>query len=327
MAILITGAGLIGRHVARGLAERGETVLLLDRRLPAAGAVPPGVRLIAGDINDAAFMADLIRGNGVDRVAHTAAALAVAARENPPMAVQTNILASVQLLELARQGAIGRLVLTSSGSINYSVFGSSDGTPIAEDFQARVLSEGPGSFYIATKLAMEHFCQLYRNNYGVSATALRLGAVLGAATWDDVSLVARLGLTVVEAARRGLPLAIEDQMFLWEETEEFIDPRDAADGVIAALFADDLPQPVYNIAAADAVSIEQFMDRARAALPGLETHIPVRPKAGFMNFPHPRKSRTDISAAARDLGFVPQHDVGAALAYMNAHLPALPTPE
>lgn len=324
MAILVTGVGLIGRHVAQILAERGEDVVVLDRRLPPAGVLPSSIRQRKGDITDAGFMAALVRDENITSVAHTAAALAVSARENPPMAVQTNILASVQLLELARQGAIQRLVLTSSGSINYAVFGSAAGEPITEDFQARVLSEGPGSFYIATKLSMEHFCMLYRTNFGVSAVALRLGAVLGAATWDDASLVAQLGLTVIAAARQKRPLAIEDQRFLWEETEEFIDPRDAADAVVAALDVQTLPQPVYNIAPALSVSLEQFMEQAKAALPGLETSIPVLPEAGFMNFPYPRRSRTDISAAQRDLGFSAKYNVGAALAYMNANLPTLP---
>lgn len=102
MAILVTGAGLIGRHVARALVERGEEVVLLDRRLPDAETILSSVHLVTGDITDAEFMATLIRARGVRDVAHTAAALAVSERENPPMAVQTNILGSVQLLELAR---------------------------------------------------------------------------------------------------------------------------------------------------------------------------------------------------------------------------------
>lgn len=323
MAVLVTGAGLIGRHVALVLAGRGEDVVLLDRRLPPAELMPSNVRLVTGDINDAEFMSRTLRDYDVEDVAHTAAALAVSAREDPPLAIRTNILASVQLLELARQGAIRRLVLMSSGSINYAVFGSAGGEPIAEDFHGRVLSEGPGSFYVATKLSMEYFCMLYRNNFGVSAVALRLGAVLGAATWDDASLVARLGLTVVAAARQKRRLAIEDQRLLWEETEEFLDPRDAAEAVVAALAAANLPQPVYNIAPAAAVSLEQFLEEARAVLPGLTTSIPLRPEAGFMNFSHPRRSRTDTSAAERDLGFTPRYDVGAALAYMDQQLPPL----
>ncbi|WP_219894242.1 hypothetical protein [Aquisediminimonas profunda] len=140
---------------------------------------------------------------------------------------------------------------------------------------------------------------------------------------EDTSLVAALGLAVIKAARQRKPLAIEDQRLLWEQTEEFIDPRNAAEAVVAAVSAPELPQPVYNIAPAQSVTLEQFLAQARAALPGLETSIPVRPEAGFMNFPNPRRSRTDTSAAQRDLGFVARHEVGAALAYMNETLPSL----
>ena len=54
--ILITGAGLIGRHVARELSARGESVTLLDRRTPSI-ELPAGVRFVAGDMTNTAFMA------------------------------------------------------------------------------------------------------------------------------------------------------------------------------------------------------------------------------------------------------------------------------
>lgn len=69
------------------LADRGKKVVLLDRRRPDAGAIASGIQVVTGDINNAAFMAKLIRDEGVDKVAHTVAALAVAARENPPTCV------------------------------------------------------------------------------------------------------------------------------------------------------------------------------------------------------------------------------------------------
>ena len=320
MAVLITGAGLIGRHVAAELAARGESVTLVDRRPPPI-ALPPGVRFAAGDIADMAFMQAQVAELGVCDIVNTAAVLAVTAREDPPLAVRTNLLAAVQLLDMARQGRIRRLVLASSSSINSAAYRSDDVVPIPEDFEARVLSQGPGSFYIASKLAMEHFCQLYRNSFGVSAVALRFGAVLGAAGWGDVSLVARLALRIVSAARAQQPLAIEDQRLLWEGKEEFLDPRDAAVAVAATLAAGDLPQTSYNITSPRAVSIDELFGQAREAFPGLITTLPVAPKGGFLNFPHPRTSPTDVSAAKRDLGFEAGRSAKDALIYLNEQLP------
>lgn len=320
MTVLVTGAGLIGRHVASLLVEQGADVVVVDRRKP-AGSLPASVKLSLGDINDPEFMRGEIAKFGIQDVVHTAAMLAVNAHENPGLAVTTNILSAVHLLEFARQGSLRRVVLASSGSINQSVYGRTLSGRIVEDFESRVLSEGPTSFYIATKLSMEYFCQLYRRNFGVSAVALRLGAVLGATSWNDASLIARLGLSVLAAAREQKPLAITDQRLLWENKEEFLDPRDAARGLVAALFASTLPQPVYNIAPSHSVSFEEFLDEAREAFPGLAVTQPVKPKAGLVDFPHPRNAPTDISAAERDLGFLPRYSLRAAFAYLDEQLP------
>lgn len=320
MVVMVTGAGLVGRHIAAALAGMNKDVVVLDRRAPPVGKLPPTAQFRNGDITDVGFMRQTIRDFGVTEVIHTAALLAVSARERPDLAVTTNILGAVHLLEFAREGLLRRVVLASSGSINQAAYGRAPRSGIVEDFESRVLSEGPVSFYIATKLSMEYFCQLYRQSFDVSAVALRLGAVMGAAGWDDASLIARLGLSVVEAAKAGSILAITDQRLLWENSEEFLDPRDAADGMIAALLADDLPQAVYNIASPQSVSYGEFLAEARGAFPGLVTDVPVQPHGGLINFPHPRSAPTDISAARRDLDFSPRYTLRDSLRYMQQQL-------
>lgn len=320
MTVLITGAGLIGRHVATTLLARGTSVVLIDRREPSSGSLPKDASLRVGDINDLDFVRDVVATFGAEDVVHTAALLATNAHDNPPLAVTTNVLGAVNFLELARLGVLRRVVLASSGSINQAVYGKSNNDRIVEDFESHIISEGPTSFYMATKLSMEYFCALYRQHFNVSAAALRLGAVLGAASWQDSSLIARLGLEVLAAAREKRTLEITDQRLLWEKTEEFLDPRDAAQGLVAALSASTLSQPVYNIAPDQAVSFEEFLSEARSAFPGLETLVPVSPVGGLLNFPRPRNAPTDISAAARDLGYKPQYSLRDCFTYMDSQL-------
>lgn len=111
MVVLITGAGLLGRHVAARLADRGDDVVVIDQKPVPAGVLPPGASAIQGDINDIEYISRQITRLGVTDVVHTAAMLAVSASDNPPRAVRTNLLSAVELLELARQGAIRRLIL------------------------------------------------------------------------------------------------------------------------------------------------------------------------------------------------------------------------
>lgn len=169
---------------------------------------------------------------------------------------------------------------------------------------------------------MEYFCQIYTRNFGVSAAALRFGAILGATNKDDPGLISKLALSVVSAARARETLVLSDQRLLWEGKEEFLDPRDAAAAVAAALAAPSLRQPVYNIASNDVVTVEEFLQHACSAFPGLKATLPVKPVAGLLNFPHLRRSATDISAATSDLGFTAKHTVRDALTYLNDYLAA-----
>jgi uncharacterized protein YbjT (DUF2867 family) len=69
MTILVTGAtGTVGRHVVRGLAERGEPVraFVRDAAAPAARGLGPGVRLAEGDFADRGTVERALAG--VDRL-------------------------------------------------------------------------------------------------------------------------------------------------------------------------------------------------------------------------------------------------------------------
>ena len=63
MSVLVTGgAGYIGGHMALGLLDAGETVVVLDNLSTGfAWAVPAGAKLVVGDTGDADLVARLIR--------------------------------------------------------------------------------------------------------------------------------------------------------------------------------------------------------------------------------------------------------------------------
>ena len=79
MSVLVTGgAGYIGGHMALGLMDAGETVVILDNLSTGfAWAAPPGAKLVVGDTGDAALVARLIKEHGIDAIAHFAAKIVV----------------------------------------------------------------------------------------------------------------------------------------------------------------------------------------------------------------------------------------------------------
>src|SRR6185369_10925880 len=79
--------------------------------------------------------------------------------------VNDNILATQRLLEAAKaHGRIRKIVYASSSS----VYGDTDQMPMRESSPTT-----PHSPYGVTKLAAEHLCELYRQNFGLPTVSLR----------------------------------------------------------------------------------------------------------------------------------------------------------
>ena len=79
MSVLVTGgAGYIGGHMALGLLDAGETVVVLDNLSTGfAWSVPEGAKLIVGDMGDTELVGRLIKEHAIDAIAHFAAKIVV----------------------------------------------------------------------------------------------------------------------------------------------------------------------------------------------------------------------------------------------------------
>ncbi len=318
MATLITGAGVIGCHTARLLAERGEAVLLMDLR-PARQAIAeivdhPLVSVIEGDVTDYARLEELIQAHGVQRIVHTAALLSTAIRAHPLAGIQVNTMGVAHVLEAARQHQLARVVLASSTTVAYPSFGDFHGTAVPEDFALRSLSHRPGSLYAATKVCGEYLALLYRDLYQVSTVSLRYAAVISAWNGPGTSVPGRVLSTLAGPASRGEVSVVDDPYVVWQGGEEFIDARDCALANVAALDAPHPAQGVYNIGLGRLCSFDDVVDAVRQLHPALQVDVRTPPTGGFAGFPHVRSAASDIRAAARELGWQPTYTLAESIA-------------
>lgn len=324
MATLITGAGLIGSHVARLLADRGESVYLYDvnpvRDHVASVVDPARVGLIRGDVLDLEGLGRGLRDHRIGRILHTAALLTAAVREAPYEGVRVNVLGTATLLEAARRAGLRRVVLSSSSTVYYALFNEPAAAPYPEDFGMRVVSQRPTSVYAATKLAGEHLGLLYGDLYGLDVVVVRFAAVLGLWPGPTGGMASRLVRALLEPALRGEPAVIDDPRLVWHGGDEFVDVRDAAAGAVAALAAPAPSARVYSIGMGVLHGFDDFVQAARRVVPGLRVEVRVTPAGGFAGYPLLRPQPSDNSAARRDLGFAHTHDLTAALAACAAYL-------
>ncbi len=108
MSVLVTGgAGYIGGHMALGLVDAGEPVVVLDNLSTGfAWAVPEGAKLVVGDTGDGDLVAGLIKEHSIDAIAHFAAKIVVPELVRDPLGYYLNNVSSARTLH--RDGDQGR---------------------------------------------------------------------------------------------------------------------------------------------------------------------------------------------------------------------------
>lgn len=172
-SVAVTGAeGFIGSHLVEALVERGHRVRAmvqynafnswgwLESLRP---DVLSSVEVQLGDIRDIASVRDL--AVGVDVIYHLAALIAIPYSYRLPRSyVETNILGTLNVLEIARELGTSRVVHTSTSE----VYGTARHVPIDEDHPLQ--GQSP---YAATKIGADKLAESYHLSFDLPVVTLR----------------------------------------------------------------------------------------------------------------------------------------------------------
>jgi UDP-glucuronate 4-epimerase len=264
MTLLVTGAmGHVGGAIVRQAAQRGMSVLAVYRgELRASETANSSVKWIQCDLADARAVNDMIAKHPVDACIHAAAVSnEVYAKPNPSDAIATNIGATANLLEAARLsrsrlGLWRRFVLVSTGSVFQL---SQDATqPIPED-----QAPAARNVYSTTKLGAEMLTRMYRTEYGLSASTVRISWVFGPPVISDQPARGPIPSYLLRALQ-GVAIREAGADF----AASFTYVMDAADGLLAAATAPELRFPTYHLGHGVNFTAEQVAAAVRSAVPG-----------------------------------------------------------
>jgi UDP-arabinose 4-epimerase len=166
MKVLVTGgAGFIGSHTCKALAQAGHTPIVFDNLSTGhADAVRWGP-LYVGDILDAASLDTAFVTYQPDLVLHFAALAYVGESVvDPARYYRVNVAGTLSLLDAMRRHGVTRIVLSSS----CATYGVPAALPISE-----ATPQQPVNPYGFTKLATERLAADYERAYGMRWIALR----------------------------------------------------------------------------------------------------------------------------------------------------------
>ena len=153
MRLFLTGAtGFVGAHVAQLAAGRGADLRLLARSTSNTANLPPSAEVVTGDLRQPERFAAALRG--CDALIHVAADYRLWV-PNPDEMYKANVHGTRELLRLAREAGVPRVVYTSSvATMGFRTDGTviDEATPVGE---ADMIGHYKRSKWMAEQVAIE----------------------------------------------------------------------------------------------------------------------------------------------------------------------------
>ncbi len=277
--ILLTGgAGFIGSHIAEALIRRDTKLSIVDnidnfyapsrKRLNLQEVRSAGdYEFFETDIRDFGALRKVAEQVQPEIIIHLAARAGVRPSiEQPALYESVNVAGTLNLLEIAREFKVQRLIFGSSSS----VYGVTNNVPFREDdVQTRPISP-----YAATKLSGELMCYTYAHLYGLTSICLRFFTVYGPRQRPDLAIHK---FTALIESGKPIPVYGDGSM-----GRDYTYVDDIVAGVIASLdYApeSEVPFEVFNLGNCQPVRLTELITKLEAATgkKALQQKLPEQP--------------------------------------------------
>lgn len=295
MKVLVTGgAGYIGSHACKALAQAGHVPITYDNLTSGHRWAVRWGALEVGDILDIERLAEVFARHRPDAVMHFAALAYVGESVRSPSRYhRTNLVGTLNLLDATRAAEVSRFVFSSS----CATYGVPSRVPIAID-----TPQHPVNPYGWTKLAGERMLVEHCAAYGLGAVALRYFNAAGAdpdieigEAHDPETHLIPLALDVAAGRRSHLDI-FGDDYTTPDGTciRDYVHVCDLADAHVRAL---DSCEPgamrAANLGVGRGYSVREVVDSVRRV-----TGREVATKIGFRRAGDPPRLVADVSRAA-----------------------------
>jgi UDP-glucose-4-epimerase GalE len=302
-AVLVTGgAGYIGSHACKALAQAGYRVVVLDNLGAGHRSAVKWGEFVQADIADRDAVADTLRRHAVFAVMHFAAFLDVgeSVRE-PAKYYRNNVIGALSVLEAMATVGVAHLVFSST----CATYGEPVETPIDESHPQR-----PINSYGESKLAIERALPHFDRAYGLDAITLRYFNAAGAdpdgEIGEDHSPEIHLIPRALDAATGGAGLQVFGDDYPTPDgtcLRDYVHVSDLADAHLKALesLVATGKSGAYNLGTGRPTSVREIISAVERATrrPVPWTLAPRRPGDPAVLYASPHKAMAELQWTPR----------------------------
>ncbi len=322
MNILVTGGtGSIGAWVVHELLGRGHTPIIFDINIREQfiDNISEEVQFVEGDITDYDSIFNCVSNYGVDRIIHLAKILPAYSEEHPVHALNVNVYGTGNVLKVAVNAGIKRVVFSSSKSVFDTIteeYGPPLFKPLPIDYpKFSRTSLDPVPFYTITNKMVEYFAIRYSRANDLELVITRFGS-----TWGPGKLQTQyevhaknpkptagwLICHMIESAVSGSPIKVNASQL---KTDNVVYTKDVALGVALAALSDTVQFPSghreFLLDAGCVFNHTDFAEALRELYPSFNFTVNEN-DGGMASHRGGVACRFDLSRSEKELGYYPR---------------------
>jgi UDP-glucose 4-epimerase len=247
--LVLGGCGFIGSQLVDGLLDKGYKVVIFDKIKVDTKNINHNLKRTNLILGDFANKDDLRRAvRDIDYIFHfIGTTLPQSSTENPIYDIQSNVISTINLLDLSRSAGIKKIIFASSGG---TIYGIPQQIPIPEDHPTN-----PICAYGISKLIIEKYLHVYYHLYNLDYIILRISNAYGER--QDPNSGQGAVAVFLDKIMNNAPI------YVWGDGKvlrDYIYVKDVVEAVIKVAEIDQIDHHILNIGSGVGTSLKELIN-------------------------------------------------------------------